>query len=204
MKLSDSPFFSNRILVRDLIGLLLVLVIGIGGQIFILNPIGVLAPNIPLLSPQDWTGSRISSGVADSSGSHVRQWKLKRIFGIGLQVGQYSALNTGAEISQAIIWYAESAEAIAAWQKRDTGQPGGFFNTQPVMTTHLQDGMPESILFCTKYTASGFKCAYFAYSGHWYTNVWFWSGGSTYLSMADVQNITTRINQLLLKAPDKP
>ncbi len=205
MKLSLAALrFDNPFWVRDIIGILIALVVGISGLIFVLNPLGILAPKIPMISRQDWAGSRTSSGLEDYSGSDIERWKEKREFLIRLQRGQYYSLDTGAEIWQRAVWFADSTKTVEAWQRRDSRQSRGFFNKQPVATTHLQEGTPESILFCDEYHEDGFVCAYFAYTEHWYTEVWFWSGGDQYLSYVDTQHIIDRVNQLLLEAPDKP
>lgn len=179
------------------------LVVGISGQIFVLNPLGILAPKIPMLSRQDWTGSRITSGPEDYSGSDISQWKEKREFLIRLQVGQSWVSNRGAEIWQRAVWYAEPTKATAAWTQRDSRQSREFFNKVPVATTSLGANTPTSVLYCDEFNNERI-CAYFAYREHWYTEVWFWTGGDQYLSFADIQNVIDRVNQLLLEAPDKP
>lgn len=188
----------------DLIGIVLALIIGISGLVISLNPLDVLAPGIPMLSSQDWANSRATSRLRDSSSSNLKQRKEKREFDIRLQVGEYWVLNSGAEIWQRSVWYAEPKETIAAWTQRDSRQSRGFFNKVPITTTPLGENMPASVLYCDELSNNERICAYFAYWEHWYTEVWFWSGGDQYLSLADVQRITDRVNHTLMEAPDKP
>jgi hypothetical protein len=53
----------NNNLTIDVIGVILALGLGLGGQIFILNPINILSPKLPMLSQQDWPHSHTDQGV---------------------------------------------------------------------------------------------------------------------------------------------
>jgi hypothetical protein len=185
----------------DLIGIVLALIIGFSGLMISLNPLEVLAPGIPMLSSQDWEGSRTTSRLRDSSSSNLKQWNKKRVFDIRLEVGRY--YGTNAEIWQGTVWYAESTEALSAWTRRDSRQ-SDFFNNAPIASTSLDKDNPASVLYCDERRKIGFICGYFAYWENWYTEVWFWSHGDEYLSFSEMQQIIIRVNQLLISAPDKP
>lgn len=197
--------FDNQLWIRDILGILIAVAVGISGQFFVLNPLRILAPKTPLLAPQDWEGSRASSGPEVYSRANISRWKEKHEFAIRLQRGQYWVLNSGAEIWQRAAWYADPLEAIDAWNRRENGQMGEFSNVIPIRTKPLEQDSPGSVLYCRESSQYDTRrCTYFAYYHHWYTEVWFWGGGDQYLSLADVQSITGRVDQLLLEAPDKP
>ena len=200
MKISSLTNTKNRI--SDLMGVMLALVVGVGGLMVSLNPLQILAPEIPVLSSQDWEGSRVISNLSDSSSSNLKLWKEKREFTIRLEVGRYYGKN--AEIWQRSVWYAENTEALSAWTKRDSRQMYSFFNEVPIDSTLLGNDNPASVLYCDERRNPGFICGYFAYWENWYTEVWFWSHGDEYLSYLEMQKIILRVNQLLMSAPDKP
>lgn len=62
---SSLPLRANeRNLSRDRIGILLLLTIGIAGQLIVFlipDPLDILAPQIPMLTPRDWQGSYIGT-----------------------------------------------------------------------------------------------------------------------------------------------
>lgn len=197
--------FDNPFWVRDIIGILMALVVGISGQIFVLDPLRTLASKTPMLSPRDWAGSRATSGPEVYSRADISRWKEKHEFAIRLQIGQSWVSNRGAEIWQRAAWYSDPSEAITAWNQRENGQMGEFSNTIPVRTKPLEQDTPGSVLYCRESLQYNTRqCTYFAYYRHWYTEVWFWGGGDLYLSLTDLQSITDRVDQLLLEAPDKP
>jgi hypothetical protein len=199
-----SAFDHSRVGIRrviDLIGVVAILLIGIGGQIIVLNPVRVFAPQLPMLSRQDWPGSHKTSGLEileDRDGYEMRS------FAIRLQRGQYWVLNSGAEIWQRTLWFAELDKTVEAWQRRDSRQSPAFLNKVPIKTTALGEDTPASVLYCEELPDNERICAYFAYWERWYTEVWFWSGGDQFLSLPEIQSITERVDQLLLEAPDKP
>jgi hypothetical protein len=47
----------------DLIGICVSLAIGVGGLIVVANPIGILFPKHPMISSEDWPGSRVTQGM---------------------------------------------------------------------------------------------------------------------------------------------
>ena len=53
--------------VRDLIGILLALAIGISGQLFLADPLKILAPSLPMLSPAGCLGDADRSLVCGPS-----------------------------------------------------------------------------------------------------------------------------------------
>lgn len=200
MKISSPTNTKNRI--KDLVGIILAFAVGISGLVISLNPLKILAPEIPMLSSQDWEGSRTISNLEDSSSSNLKLWKEKREFTIRLEVGRY--YGTNAEIWQRSVWYAESTEALWAWTNRDSRQMRSFFNEVPINSTPLGNNNPASVLYCDERRNAGFICGYFAYRGNWYMEVWFWSHGDEYLSYSEMDKIIIRIDQLLMSAPDQP
>jgi len=184
---------------RDLIGILLALVIGIGGQIFVFSipdPFVVLAPQIPLLSPPDWPGSHASIGLGIST---EWRWREKREFQTELELinDTYSAYTR-----QKVVWYADPMETAAAWNQLNTES----YNEQPIVASFRGNDKPASMLFCRKKDLPDdpHECWYLAYWEHWYTEVIYWSQIDDDLQSLEMQQIATRVDQLLMSAPDEP
>ena len=61
------PHLTGRTSVsRDRIGILLLLTIGIAGQLIVFripDPLDILAPQIPMLTPREWQGSYIGTDL---------------------------------------------------------------------------------------------------------------------------------------------
>jgi len=189
---------SNNNLTKDRIGAILVLVLGIGGQIFMLNPINILAPKLPMLSQQDWPRSHVDQGLMISE-----NWQKPegREFFIRMQITEKDRYDRKAEIEQRTTWYADpSYPAIAVANELK------WYHQQPVATYPPGTSTPTSWLYCADFPfeSTTWSCQYFAYWGHWYTEVKFWSEGDQYLSASEMQQLITRVNQLLMSAPDKP
>ena len=194
-------FVDHGNLSRDRIGILLALVIGIAGQIFVFSvpdPFARLAPQVPILSPPDWPGSYASIGLGIST---EWPWSEKREFRTDLE------LNTdtySAGISHRAIWYADPMAAAADWNGLDSTS----YKKQPIMASVRGDGKPASMLFCGSgglELPEGFReCWYLAYWGHWYTEVNFRSTLAEDLQALEMQKITTRVDQLLMAAPAEP
>lgn len=189
---------SNNNLTKDMIGVILVLVLGVGGQIFMLNPINVLTPTLPMLSQQDWPRSHVDQGLMISE-----NWErpVGREFVIRLQITEEHRYDRKAEIQQRTTWYADqnySAIAVANELK--------WYRQQPDVAHPPGTDTPASWLYCADFSfeTTTWSCTYFAYWGHWYTEVRFWSKGNEYLSPSEMQRFITRVDQLLMSAPDKP
>ncbi|MBL8089631.1 MAG: hypothetical protein JNJ43_04855 [Anaerolineales bacterium] len=197
MQFSKSLPFSIANLNKDLFRVLLILVIGIGGQIVVLNPVEILAPKHPMISTQDWLGSR---EVSKLKFSRSWQWE-KRVLTIRLRTVEYTSGHTGVEIWQRSVWYANPEYAVQSFERRDSGQFASFAKQQPVMITPAQEGKPASVLYCHEYNTHGLKCTYFTYLGHWYTEVWFSGGGEdNYPLDSEMQKIIEIVDQLLISA----
>ena len=186
---------------RDRIGILLALTIGIGGLIFVFllpDPLLRLAPQIPVLSPQDWPGSYISIGpfISDPSAP----WKEKRRFFMTL--GLSSDEHTNAFIDQTVVWCADPAKAAAAWDQLDAKS----YNGHPIVARNTDPGKPASMLFCVVKESpdSPWACTYLAYWGYWFTEVLFWSQFEEDLQLPEMQQIISRVDQRLMSAPEEP
>src|SRR4030065_1809638 len=125
----------DRNLSRDQLGIRLALVIGVIGQLIVFlipNPLWILAPQIPMLTPQDWPGSRISMQLFMTSKS--RPWEEMREFRQPIVI-ENSAENT--HIDQIVAWYADPRETMAAW---DTPNPQ--FLIGPLVASSSGEGKP--------------------------------------------------------------
>ena len=160
------------------------------------DPFAALVPQIPLLSPPDWPGSHASIGFGISTGW---RWQEKREFSSAL------VLNTGtyyAELGQTAVWYADPGEAAADWNQLDTKS----YNGQPIVASYIGKEKPASMLFCSEKDLPDDprECWYLAYWEHWYTEVRYWSQFDKDPQLMELQQITARVDQLLMSVPDEP
>jgi hypothetical protein len=196
MRFLGNPIYSNKFLVRDLIGILLILAIGLGGGFMAWNPIRILAPKFPMLSVQDWPGSHVASELNVSEGW---QWEKRRRFEIRMVIVKDSPSRYGyydAEIWQKAVWYADPAEAATSYQNRSD-----YYDTQLESEGSSGKDKPTSVLLCSDLAYTR-PCTYLAYWRHWQIEVHF--AGDEYLSLSEMHRIITRVDQLLLSAPDAP
>ena len=180
--------------------MLLALVIGIGGQIFVFltpDPLVRLTPQIPVISTQDWPGSRVTT---ESFISDTGPWREKRQFAKGLSIE--NEMHNNSHIDQMVVWYADPSEAAAAWNQLDSET----YNGQPIVERSIGTDKPTSMLFCTirNMPEDPRECWYLAYWEHWYTEVHFWSQFDEDLQLPELQQITARVDQRLMSAPAEP
>jgi hypothetical protein len=188
----------------DLLGILFLFGLGIGGLIFVSNPIEGLVPTPPMLTTSDWAGSASYFGIEEE-----RTTIEERDFSIHLNIGKGSVFTKeGAIILQRAIWYADSAKSVEALKNpnrlQDFSEQLQLVEKNLTRVTLSQKDKPASKLYCSEFQETGFICGYFAYSGHWYTEVWFWSGSDTWLSFSTAESLIERVNVLLLSAPPLP
>ena len=196
-------------IIRDFLGILVFLSLGIGGQRFLLNPVGIITPDVPMLSRKEVPKSAATPVYENSqSGSLSRH----REFEVTLIIGEEDQLyrgegwlsNKGATISQKVFWYADPAEAILDWEWRESRINNEFSNIPPITSNSLGEDKAASSLYCSDQPTNRRICVYLSYWKHWYTEIRFLSGGDEYLSFADVQTLSSKATELLMSAPDKP
>jgi len=196
--------FINRTKIIDLFSIVLIVLIGIRGQVYVFNPTSSLSPNIPLLSTQDLPGSQLDVRLRVP-----REWKpgkLEYFMKMKIVTNEPYINTVKVMVSQTAIWHADSTQAADAWQD----QKREFGNMKPVTITPLDIDSPESVLYCPSgidYSSkNNFEqsCYYLAYWGHWYTEVRLYSRGEVHLSYLETKKIMDRVDQLLLSAPDRP
>jgi hypothetical protein len=180
----------------DLIGICVSLAIGVGGLIVVANPIGILFPKHPMISSEDWPGSRVTQGMKIIDARH---WEEYRELLIRL-ASEEDAEGNDAEVIQRSTWYADPPRAQATWNESYMGS-----DWQLISENYTSDSKPASRLFC-RYDLSLFStaCYYYAYRGHWYTEIHFSSWSDERLSPTEVQQIITRANQLLMSISYEP
>lgn len=190
-------------LLLDVFGMLAFLGLGIAGQIFLLNPIGILTPDLPMLT-REMLPNSASTFVYESH--QFGPPSENRAFDITLTRGHGERWlsNEGAEVSQKVFWYAKPEEAVLAWQRSELEVKDDFSNIPPVISKHLDENSPAFSLYCSDEPNNRRICAYLSYWKHWYTEIWFWSGGDNYLSLAEVQKLSFQATELLVAAPDQP
>ena len=182
---------------RDLLAVALALVIGIGGQILMLDPIQILYPTLPMLSHRDWLASHVAQGLEISE--NVSGW---RQFFIRMEFPRESRSEFSAQafVEQKTNWYDNPLEPASMMEYHLSFD---FRNEQPIAESSLSEGKPESKLFCSDYGYVHY-CTYLAYIGHWYTRVDMLSRDDEYLSHAQMLQIANHVEQLLVAAPEKP
>ena len=202
---------------RDQMGILLALVIGIAGQLIVFlipDPLGILAPQVPMLTPRDWQGSYIGTELfftdnwrASYNGDTPWSpfvWDEKRGFYQSLYLKGDDFLSS---VDQTIVWYADPIENANVWKKE---LDAGTYNSWPILESRLSSEQPASLLACNPdVTSSPPQCWYLAYWEHWFTAIFFYrqSNGETLtedLLMQDIRQLTARVDQLLMSAPDEP
>ena len=124
----------NRNLVRDLIGIVLALALGFGGQRFLSDPVSVLAPELPVLSTQDWPGSQFS---VEPQIIEAGAWSETRAFRQSLILIRNEIAI--AEVTQTILWHADRMQAAAAWDQHRNDPYYDF----PVVVSNTDNNRPE-------------------------------------------------------------
>jgi hypothetical protein len=196
-------------IIRDVLGVLVLLSLGIGGQTFLLNPVGILTPDLPMLSREELPNSAATPVYEDSQSGSISQ---QREFHVTLIIGEEDQTyrgdgwlsNKGATISQKVFWYAEPTEAVFAWEQSENEIKDEFSNIPPMVSNSLGENNPASSLYCSDEPNNRRICVYLSYWKHWHTEIRFLSGGDEYLSFTDIQNLSAKATELLMSAPDKP
>jgi hypothetical protein len=220
MKPSSLPPLTGRTsFSRDRIGILLLLIIGMAGQLIVFlipDPLDILAPQIPMLTPRDWQGSYIGTELfftdswrasysADTPWSPFI-WDEKRGFYQSLYLTGDGFLSS---VDQTLVWYADPIENANVWKKE---LDAGTYNSWPILESRLGSDKPTSFLACLPdpgLMTSPPQCWYLAYREHWFTAIFFYrqSNGEVLtedLLLQDIQQLTARVDQLLMSAPDEP
>jgi hypothetical protein len=180
-----------------------------GGQTFLLNPVGILTPDRPMLSREELPNSAATPVYEDSQSGSISQ---QREFHVTLIIGEEDQTyrgdgwlsNKGATISQKVFWYAEPTEAVFAWEQSENELKDEFSNIPPMVSNSLGENNPASSLYCSDEPNNRRICVYLSYWKHWHTEIRFLSGGDEYLSFTDIQNLSAKATELLMSAPDKP
>lgn len=186
-------------LLRDTVGILLALAIGVGGLIFVFtipDPFTSLGPHTPLLTSPDWPGSYASIEIGIGSDW---PWRERRKFVTSLVL---NADPRYAEIEQTAIWYADRAEAAADWKGLNTDS----YNEQPIVARYSGGDKPASMLFCKEKASPDDprECWYLAYREHWYTELRYWSQHDGDLESLELGQLMARVDQLLMSATEEP
>ncbi len=192
----------------DPIGIRPLIAIGIIGQLIVFlipNPARLLAPQLPLLSPQDWPGSQIGTEVfftdswraSPSDPWSPLQWEEKRGFYQSLNL---TGNNVNASFEQTILWFANPDGSAAAWNQLDSDTYNGW----PVLERRRQSEAPVSILACNPDSSIAPQCWYLTYWEHWFSAVFFWRQSGEDLLLQDIHQLTARLDYLLLSAPAEP
>lgn len=194
---------------RDRVIILLLFTISVTGQIIVFlipDPLWILAPQIPMLSPQDWRGSHIGTEMFFTDNWRTSPtdpyrpflWEEKRGFYQSLSLPQDTA---NIFIDQTIVWYADPGENAEEWNQLDPDTYNGW----PIIERSIDTDQPISFLACNPdLSGSPPQCWYLAYWEHWFTGVFFWRQEDEDLLLQDIHKLTRRVDQLLMSAPEEP
>jgi hypothetical protein len=195
MRTINNRFFANPHLLRDFVAILLLLGLGILGEIVVWNPFRIVAPDVPMLSTADWNDSQYVVELLIAA----RSWQEERSY-----LREMSLVKNGAPVAgvnQQLEWYADIMEAKAVWMQNQS-QPYGEY---PLIARSNAEEAPKSTLFCSPPDAGAAgECIYRACWKHWFTYVTFYIRTPTDLPLSEVQKLTKRIDEHLMSAPDKP
>jgi hypothetical protein len=185
---------------RDWLGMSLLLLLGISGMLsvsLLRDPLIRLTPMLPMLSPQDWPDSEVTQQVF--IGDISAPWDEQRTFQMTLSlVGEPSTI---ASIDQVLIWYADPSHAAAAWEELETGTYNGWAFKE----RQTEGDRPQSFLACNPdLVTSPPQCWYLAYWKHWRAEIFFWRQANENLLLQDIEQLTDRVDQLLMSAPEEP
>jgi hypothetical protein len=196
MRIFNTSNFSTGSRTKDILGLLLALAVGIGGQLFLSYPVEVLIPKHPMISSRDWADSHVERELKISY-KNSQNWEEKRELFTRL-TSETDVYGNKAEITQNAIWYADTAKTTAEWnQPHNLNAEWQLISENPVGPDR-----PASRLFCHYPPVGGANCFFFAYSGHWYTRIYFSNWSNERLSSSEIQHIIARVSQLLISMPD--
>lgn len=181
---------------KDLIGVALLLVLGIPGMIFASNPVNLLFPINPLLSPGDWTGSQLERGSGIERHENGRFYELSLVLRPENSTTRYKA-----QIRQYARWYADAGEAEDRWNHASHYDPSDFIYERSIAPDH-----PASRLNCNEYQPTfptlnqepRISCDYEAYREHWYVQIFFSSESDETLSLSKILEISIKASQLLM------
>ena len=205
MEIMNILSVKNRRKIIDLFGIMLIFMIGIRGQIFVFNPTSALHPAIPLLLTQDLPDSQLEARLRLPRNGQQD----KHEYFVKMEIVKSEDYPKGVLVMQNAIWYPDSMKTADEWNNRKRDYDFSISNPKPIETNSLTIDRPAFALYCsdTDYAFSiidARSCTYFAYWGHWYTEVKLHSRGGEYLSYSEIQEIIDRVDQLLLAAPDEP
>ena len=190
-----SLMIGNREQVRDLIGILLALVVGLSGLLIVSEPLKILAPRIPMLSTEDWPGTQVTEDLSILDG--WSWWEKREFYQSIVRIKNETPV---VEASQRTIWYADPMRPAAEWE----AYLGDSYNGRLLVAKSLRKDRPLSLLFCSDASEYPRECTYVAYWRHWYTEVTIWSKSEEDLPLSRREKLTNRIDQLIMSAPDTP
>lgn len=193
--MSRRAMIDKRNLIYDLVGITIFLVLGVFGLIVVSNPIRILIPNHPMISPQDWPGSLSSEGVEIIDGT---QWNEKRELLIRLNLDKPGGYDT--EITQNAIWHTNMEETALMWKESRLDR-----DWKLISENGISRDKPASRLYCRDDLNPPYKitCYFYAYRGHWFTTIHFTSKSDNSLIFAEIQRISARAEQLLMSVADE-
>lgn len=175
----------------DLIGVIAFLILGALGYWVTSDPVRLLVPEHPMLSIHDWTDS--DSGH-EARISKSRNWNEERILVVRLESKRDSA-----RIVQTAAWYSDSTEASYMWERTQFK-----YKWDLISEKYISNDSPASRLYCRDLSPTfTTSCYYYAYRGHWFTEVHLSSSTVEYLSLSEVEMITQRVDELLMSIPEE-
>lgn len=182
----------------DLLVITTFIIIGAIGYRLTKDPVSQIIPKHPMLSPQDWADNR---SRYPAQITEARDWDVERNLIVRLR-SDLDEYFDRAEIVQTAIWYKDERQAAALWDQTyySPGSDWDLFDEK-----FASRNTPAARLYCytNPKSNSSTLCNYFAYRGHWFTQVNFQSDSEKFLPLSEVRQIILKVDQLLLAAADE-
>lgn len=194
----------SRKQLADLVGIAGLIVFGASFRIAAQAPFRDLMPNAPLLSVEDWPGSKYNGEPGEEQQHSLDADRSRlRFFRVGLiksERGYYG----GTGVSQSSSWYADRAEVAESLQISGSESPYSSWpdvlRGEPLSTYLERYGELTEAYLCAdpKPLSGDLICVYVAHAGHWRTTVWFDIEGGDYTSQEEIPELIRVVRSLLV------
>lgn len=187
----------------EIILIVILILIGIFGQVHILYFVPRTLNRVPLLSSKHWDeGHEMFHSPQESTRNIAHQGE--RSFETHLEKNGGWMSDEGAYITQYLVW-----REVPTQFKEFIDNPQSDFwpyvsLQRPVQINEVSTSNPNSKLYCENVHREQFRCFYFAHFGNWYTEVEFLSGSQAALGMDEIYRLITVVDDLLVDAPGCP
>ena len=188
-----SRFWTRPFLI-DLGGVLFFLFLGGVGIVAMVAPHWVFPAFMPMLTPRDWPVATDQPEMILYT-KHFEQQQGHVYF--LTQVEESSGAR--ASIRQEVSWYADTDRTKHQWQI-DVADAAA----RPYTTTFPAVTQPAHLFSCHYLDEDNRSCTYYAYAGHWYVLVRFFSNDGTRLTLAQMEQLAGLVGERLAATAVSP